>query len=174
MITTHGTLGGKLALAAWLIVHPFAAGAEGLEQPIGDVVLSVTGNIAATNSGDAATFDEAMLRALGETSFETTTIWTEGVQTFTGVSLKDLLDQLGVTEGTLEAKALNDYAVEIPVSDAVDGGPIVAYARNGEAMSVRDKGPLWIVYPYDANDAYSSETIYSRSIWQLDRIDVRD
>lgn len=174
MNTTHGTLGRKLALAAWLLVHPFAAGADSLEMPTGDVVLSVTGNIAATNSGDAALFDEEMLRALGETSFETTTIWTEGVQTFTGVSLKDLLDALGVEEGTLEAKALNDYAVEVPVSDAVEGGPIIAYARNGAAMSIRDKGPLWIVYPFDADDAYASETIYSRSIWQLDRIDVRD
>ncbi|MEC7762629.1 MAG: molybdopterin-dependent oxidoreductase [Pseudomonadota bacterium] len=174
MTTTHGTLGGKLALAAWLFVHPIAAGADSLEMPTGDVVLSVTGNIAAMNDGDAAVFDEAMLRALGETSFETTTIWTEGVQTFTGVSLKDLLDELGVEAGTLEARALNDYAVEIPVSDAVEGGPIVAYARNGKSMSIRDKGPLWIVYPFDSNDAYASETIYSRSIWQLDRIDVQN
>ena len=174
MITTHGTLGSKLALAAWLIVHPFVAGADTLQVPTGDVVLSVTGNIATTNNGDAAEFDEAMLRALGETTFETTTIWTDGVQTFTGVSLKTLLDALGVEGGTLEAKALNDYAVEVPVSDAVDGGPIIAYARNGKPMSIRDKGPLWIVYPFDTNPDYASETIYSRAIWQLDRIDVRD
>ncbi|MBV7379844.1 molybdopterin-dependent oxidoreductase [Maritimibacter dapengensis] len=174
MSTTQGTLSGKLALVAWIIFHPLAAGANDLQMPTGDVVLSVTGNIAATNDGNAAIFDEDMLRALGETTFETTTIWTDGVQSFTGVSLKDLLDELGVDNGTLEARALNDYAVEIPVSDAVDGGPIVAYARNNNAMSIRDKGPLWIVYPYDSNDDYASETIYSRSIWQLDRIDVQD
>jgi hypothetical protein len=62
--------------------------------------------------------------------------------------------------------------VSIPVSDATSGGPIIAFARNGEAMSVREKGPLWIVYPYDADPAYQSETIYARSIWQLDRIRV--
>jgi hypothetical protein len=39
-------------------------------------------------------------------------------------------------------------------------------------MSVRDKGPLWVVYPFDDVPAYQSETIYSRSIWQLDRIEV--
>jgi hypothetical protein len=38
-------------------------------------------------------------------------------------------------------------------------------------MSIREKGPLWLVYPYDLNKAYQSETIYSRSIWQLVRID---
>jgi hypothetical protein len=38
-------------------------------------------------------------------------------------------------------------------------------------MSVRDKGPLWVIYPYDSDD-YRSEVIYSRSIWQLDRLEV--
>jgi hypothetical protein len=55
----------------------------------------------------------------------------------------------------------------------VTGGPIVAFARNGAPMPLRDKGPLWIVYPYDSNPDYQSELIYSRSIWQLDRIEVR-
>lgn len=172
MRTTHGPRPLILAIAAFCAALPVAAGADGLSTPTGDVVLSVTGNIAATNSGEAAQFDAEMLRALGETSFETTTIWTDGVQTFTGVELDDLLAVLGVEEGTLEATALNDYTVEIPVADAVDGGPIVAYERNGNAMSVRDKGPLWIVYPYDSSSDYQSETIYSRSIWQLDRIAV--
>ena len=72
----------------------------------------------------------------------------------------------------MKATAINDYAVEIPVSDAVVGGPIVAYFLNGEPMSVRDKGPLWIVYPFDADPHYQTEVIYSRSIWQLDRIEL--
>ena len=66
----------------------------------------------------------------------------------------------------------HDYAVEIPVSDSVEDGPILAYELNGAPMSVRDKGPLWLVYPYDQNPEYRSEVIYSRSIWQLDRIEV--
>jgi hypothetical protein len=40
-------------------------------------------------------------------------------------------------------------------------------------MTVRDKGPLWIVYPYDAKPEYRQELIYSRSIWQLDHIEVK-
>ena len=91
---------------------------------------------------------------------------------FAGVSLKDFLAEIGVAEGRLSAVAINDYAIEIPVSDAVAGGPLIAYEMNGRAMSPREKGPLWIVYPYDSNVDYQSETIYSRSIWQLARIDV--
>ena len=72
----------------------------------------------------------------------------------------------------LRARAINDYYVDIPVSDAIEGGPIIAYKMNGDVMLVRNKGPLWVVYPYDENPEYRSEVIYSRSIWQLDRIEV--
>ena len=43
----------------------------------------------------------------------------------------------------------------------------------GAPMSVRDKGPLWIVYPYDQNTDYQSEVVFSRSIWQLNRITIQ-
>lgn len=123
--------------------------------------------------GDMRSFSAEALRSFPETSFDTTTIWTEGKVTFTGVELKALLDSVGITEGNLKATAINDYSVEIPVSDAVEDGPIVAYTRDGQEMSVRDKGPLWIVYPYDSNADYQTEVIYSRSIWQLNRISAQ-
>ena len=131
-----------------------------------EIVLTVTG------TAEPAEFTMAELQAMPATSFETTTIWTEGAQSFTGVSLHSFLAGLGVEGGTLNAAAINDYVVEIPVADAVAGGPIIAYARNGEVMNVRNNGPLWIVYPYDSNADYQSEVIYARSIWQLVRIDV--
>ncbi|WP_252928140.1 hypothetical protein [Paracoccus sp. 08] len=43
----------------------------------------------------------------------------------------------------------------------------MAYLMDDREISVRDKGPLWIVYPYDADRQYQTEVIYSRSIWQL-------
>ena len=95
------------------------------------------------------------------------------MQRFTGVSLADLNRRLDVTTGTLELHAINDYVVEFPVSGAVDGGPIVAYQRNGATMSRRDKGPLWIVFPYDSEPAYQTEEIFSKSVWQLVRIIVK-
>lgn len=161
-----------LAVAAIAFLALDTSAALALEPTEGEVVLTVTGDISQANSRDAARFDIAMLEKIGTVTFETTTIWTEGVQTFTGVEIVDLLDVLGVEAGTLRASAVNDYAVDIPVSDAVRGGPIIAFRRNGEPMSLREKGPLWIVYPYDVSPEYQAEEIYSRSIWQLDRIEV--
>ncbi|MCO6383009.1 molybdopterin-dependent oxidoreductase [Oceanicola sp. 502str15] len=161
----------SLSLAA-LTALPLAA--QELAAPEGEVILTVSGEIATTNAEGTAQFDLAMLEALGTETVETTTIWTEGTNTFEGVSLKALAEAVGMEGATLRATAINDYAVEIPLTDAVEGGPIVAYRMNGTEMSVRDKGPLWIIYPYDASAEYRTEVIYSRSIWQLDRIVVTD
>ena len=146
--------------------------ANDLAAPEGEVILTVTGLIDVTNVEGSAQFDLNMLEALDSTIVETSTIWTEGKNVFQGVSLSVLVEELGIEGATLKATAINDYAVEIPLSDAVVGGPIVAYKMDGNTMSVRDKGPLWVIYPYDSNADYRSEVVYSRSIWQLDRIEA--
>lgn len=131
------------------------------------LTVEIEGNSAATQR-----FTLSALREFEAVSFETETIWTDGVQQFTGVSLHHLISQFDVTEGVLHARAVNDYEVQIPLSDAIEGGPIIAYERNGKEMSLRSKGPLWIIYPYDSNPTYRTEVIYSRSIWQLDNIRI--
>lgn len=168
----HGLL-ALIVLVAGLLTGQPSAHARPLGTPEGTVLLTVTGAIAQTNRGGAMAFDRAMLKQLPRTSFTTATIWTEGAHRFTGVKLSDLLDAVAATGDTLRATALNDYEVKMPLEAARDGA-LLAYAMDGEAMSVRDKGPLWIVYPYDADTAYQSETIYARSIWQLDRIHIED
>ena len=137
-----------------------------------DTVLTVSGAVSPPDDGSVWAFDLAALKALPAARFETATIWTIGTQSFEGVPLISLLEHVGATGSTIRAVALNDYAVSIPVSDAVLGGPIVAYANNGTEMSIREKGPLWIIYPFDDNKTYQSEEYYSRSIWQLERIEI--
>ncbi len=146
--------------------------AQNFPAPSGDVLLTVAGEIDVVNVEDTLQLDLTALSDLDSASFETETIWTDGVHTFEGVSLHVFAELVGAEAGTFLATAINDYTVEIPVSDAVEGGPIIAYFMDGEEMSVRDKGPLWIIYPYDNSSDYRSEVIYSRSIWQLDRIEV--
>ncbi|MEX0302956.1 MAG: molybdopterin-dependent oxidoreductase [Leisingera sp.] len=162
---------GLISRAAALAVAIFAVCAAAVSaSEDAPVLLSVR---IADGEAPAAQYTIEDLRALAPVTFETETIWTSGPQQFTGVPLAVLMERMGVSSGRLVAHAVNDYSVEIPVSDAVEGGPIVAYERNGAEMSLRNKGPLWVVYPYDSNPAYRTEEIYSRSIWQLDRILVR-
>ena len=146
--------------------------AQDIMPPKGDVILTVSGDINSTNVGETLQFDLDALIELDQTTFETTTIWTEGKHTFQGVSLDVFVSLIGAENATLFATAINDYTVEIPSTEAKSDGPIIAYFMDGKPMSVREKGPLWIVFPYDSKADYRSEVVYSRSIWQLDRIDV--
>lgn len=112
------------------------------------------------------------LDAMDQVSFSTTTIWTDGLIDFSGVSLKALLEELEATGDTVEMVALNDYAVTIPRDELEDDAPIIATRMNGEEMTVRNKGPFWIVFPFDADDKYKTEIHYARSIWQLNRLNM--
>lgn len=147
-----------------------ASSAENLPAPQGDVLLTVSGAIENETADGVVSLDMAQLQTLPQQEFTTSTIWTEMPIVFTGVGLRDVLDHAGVSGTMIEAVALNDYKVEIPLDGVSEGAPIIAYLMEGEPMSPRDKGPLWIVYPYDSDPSYRSEVIYSRSIWQLDRI----
>ena len=118
------------------------------------------------------TYDQTALQAFGPVSFATSTIWTEGQPAFTGVPLQTILTDAGIDQGTVSAVAINDYAVQIPVDEVTADYPIVAFQQDGQAMSVRDKGPLWVIYPYDSDPALQSEVTYARSIWQLVRIEA--
>ncbi len=159
------------ASCAWMAT----ASAESLPAPEGNVILTVTGKIGVTNTAEAtAAFDLAMLDALPQTRFETETIWTEGVAEYSGVELSALLDAVEADGAQLLMTALNDYAIEVPADDAVSGGPILATRVDGRPLSVRDKGPIWVIYPFDDNPAYKTEVVYSRSIWQLKSIKVED
>lgn len=119
-------------------------------------------------------YDLAELMALPVADFTTTTPWTDGPQHFTGVPVSALLDDAGIADGAIHATAVNDYAVTLEVEavrpDAEGDGPIIAYLTNGSQMSLRDKGPLWLVWPYDAGPEYRAEVVYAGSIWQLERI----
>lgn len=160
--------------AADAATQPAAAQPVSLPAPTGEVVLVVDGDIAVKNAPGAARFDLEMLENLGLSSFSTATIWTSGTVGFEGVMLRRLLDHLGVTGGTVSFHAANAYTASMPVADVTDEAPLIAFRRDGKDMTLRDNGPLWIVFPYSARAEYRSEVIYSLSVWQLIRITVKN
>jgi len=162
------------ATATALSCAVLPAMADMLPAPTGNVLLTLSGDLTNQTTGAAdgtVTLDLEMLKAMPTQVFTTSTIWIEGEIEFTGVSLAAVLDYAGATGSTIVAIASNDYKVEIPTDGLSANAPVVAYLMNGSEMSARGKGPLWIVYPYDDDAKYRTEVIYSRSIWQLDRIE---
>ena len=157
------------ASAALVLVAP---GAQALERPKGRVVLTVSGRIGIRNAEKTAEFDMDMLAALPQHTFSTKTPWYPEAHKFTGPLLRDVLAAVGAQGKNLRAIALNDYKVDLPVGDALKFNVVLARLMDEKPMPVRDKGPLFIVYPFDTDEALRTERYYSRSAWQVKAIDV--
>ena len=152
-------------LAGW------ALPAWAIEAPQGRVLLTVAGEIGITNHDGVAEFDRAMLEALDWRNIETFTSFTDGPQQFGGPTLVSLLEVLEVDGTRLRATAINDYAIEIPIAHAAAHDVLLAMDHNGRAMRVRDKGPIWVVYPLSAEQVVS-KPFDGEMIWQLVRLEV--
>ncbi len=148
-------------------------GAHALDSPTGRVVLTIEGAISETNHGPLAQFDMKMLEKLPQHSFTTQTPWYPDPVTFTGPLLRDVLAAVGATGSKITAVALNDYKTEIPRDDATRHDVIVARLMNNRLMPVREKGPLFIIYPFDTKAELRTELYYNRAAWQLNALRIR-
>lgn len=158
------------AALAWLLA---ATPAGALEPPAGAVVLTISGPLKSPNRDAAAAFDMAMLASLPQHSFTTRTPWHVGPHKFTGPLLRDVLAAAGAQGKTVEARAINDYKVQIPLADAQRHPVLLARLMDDRPMALRDKGPLFIIYPFDTDLQLRSSIYYSRSAWQVKTLAIR-
>lgn len=156
---------------AWAAAAPRAA--QALEPPAGDVLLTVRGRLRSPNLPQQAGFDMAMLRGMPQTEIVTKTPWYSTVRKFTGPLVRDVLGAAGARGEKVVAVALNDYRVEIPFDDLVRHDVVLAVLMDGKPMQVRDKGPLFIMYPFDRRPDLRTAVYFSRCAWQLVSLEVR-
>lgn len=160
---------GGAGLAAGGRLSTATAASATAERPL----LTITGKISTSDGATSLRLDRTGLEALGTTSFVTKTPWYPEPVKFEGVPMTRLMAAVGAFGDTVSATALNDYVTEIPIADFSTYNVLLALKRNGEYMPQRDKGPLFIVYPFDSNPALQHQRFYSRSAWQLARLVVR-
>jgi hypothetical protein len=149
------------------------ATAAPLAAPAGTPVLTVSGAVGNTNADASAVFDREMLERLGMVTVETTTPWYNESMRFEGVPLTVLMAAVAAKGERLLVTALNDYGSEVPVEDLAKYNVILAMKRNGEYMTVRDKGPLFIVYDFDRNPEIKNQKYYTRCVWQVKSIEIK-
>jgi hypothetical protein len=166
--------GGGSAVAALICVASASPRAEPLPKPLGgEIVLTVDGAIANGNGDGSAFFDLALLKSLPARELTMETPWTKGEHTFTGVPLEVLMAAVGAQGKTVTAYALNDYSVDIPIEDGAEREALVVYLFDGQVMLPSDRGPLWILYPFNTRPETRTETYYQRSVWNLYSMTVR-
>lgn len=168
----------QLGIGRFLLLLVFAsllsAGswAQSLTIPKGPVILTVGGNISQRNAGEYAQFDAVMLDSMAVTQLTTASPWHAKPVTFAGPSLKSILKAAGAQGTVLKMIAMNKYETSVPFADAADFGPVLARRANGKELTIRQKGPLFMMYPFDSMPQLKNDTYYTRSIWQLQQIIV--
>jgi hypothetical protein len=152
-----------------MVVAPGMVRAE-LAKPKGPVLLTVSGSIELTNAEGEARFDAEGLSEIGFSEIRTRTPWTDGEPVFEGVLARDLMRTVGAKGTSVRAVAINDYEAVIPLSDFARYDVLLAMRMDGEPLRVRDRGPLWIVYPWSQTPGLDSPETRSRAVWQLSRL----
>ena len=161
-----------LIIGGFLFAGEARAAEAQASPPEAKPILTITGKIAPPGGATTIEFSRAAFEALGMVTIETKTPWYPAAVKFEGVPLEKLMTVAGATGSTVLAVALNDYSSEIPVSDFAKYHPILAIKRNGEYMPVTDKGPFFVIYPFDSNPELQSRQFYARAVWQVSKLVV--
>ena len=146
--------------------------AQALRKPTGPVLLTVGGLISQHNGPNVAEFDLAMLEALPASQIVTKTPWHSAPAKFSGPALKTLLNAVGSKGKSFRLTAQDRYETSIPIEDIESFGPILALRMDGKNLSIRSRGPVLLMYPFDRYPQIDTDIYYGRSVWQLIHIVV--
>ena len=135
-----------------------------------DVLLTVTNPRISGTAGEI-TFTRRQLGEVEWRTIETETEFTDGKKVFVGPRIEAVLDLIGHAGAeTVRLVAANDYAVDVEIAEIIQYDAIIAMEMNGKQLSIRDKGPLWVMYPLDDHDELQDPAYNSRLIWQLTKM----
>jgi hypothetical protein len=159
----------SIAFAACVILLAFQSTV--LASKIGE--LRVVGS-----DGKIVTYSSHDLAKLPQHTLTTHTAWTSGSHEFAGVRLADLLKASGIEPKAKDyshviASALNDYVIDIPFEDVAKYDVLVATSMDGRPLTVRDKGPYWLVYPRDQFEELRDPRFDNRWAWQLKELRMK-
>lgn len=149
---------------------------QAVPPPQGEVILTMSGNMNSNNSGADLAFDMQTLEKVGLIEYTIDDPWQDGQQvTYTGVLVSELLKVAGLNESatSLHLIALDDYAVDIPISEINQWPVMLATRRAGQYMGIDASGPTQIVFPFHSNPEIDKDTYKVQMIWNLRDIEIR-
>jgi hypothetical protein len=147
---------------------------QAIPAPTGDVIVTVTGKIGTKNTADSIQMDLPTIESVGLVDLKVKDPFDNVPRVFRGVVMSDLLDlwKVDAAATTLGITALNDYKVDVPISDLRKYPVIFALQQDGQYMPVSTRGPAMLVYPYD-NFQFDPKKYNDYWIWQIKSIEVK-
>jgi hypothetical protein len=115
--------------------------------------------------GAAATFDFEALARLDIVKLRTDFPKDGSQHEFEGPTLASVLEAAGATGKIAVLKALDGYQIEVPVSELLRNGAVLALKRDGRPLGIGDFGPAHLVFPraerVDLKDMSDDQWIWS-------------
>ena len=136
--------------------------------------LMASPQITVSNGSESRVFDRNELEAFPQTTIITTSPYFDGEVEFSGPTLARLVETLGLSgHSKIVLKALNNYEVGADLEELLSLDAIVATRRESKTMSVRDRGPFWIMLPLSERPELNKEDYHRFMVWQLSGIELK-
>jgi hypothetical protein len=160
------------SIVSTVLRSPSLRPGQPIPTPTASPVLTLTGKIGVTNSGEALHLDVATIDAVGLRQVSLFEPWVKKTTSFQGVWLADLLKVAGVprSAAVVHLTALDDYKVDLTMADVGAGGVFLATKTgDGRPIPISDGGPTRIVFVGDVPSGRSA----GKWIWSLQSLDVQ-
>lgn len=152
----------NFSVLIFLLVFSGLTSAQGKNK-----VLSVTGEVENPTS-----YTLENIKSFPQLLITTNTPWTNEAHTYKGPKLEDILNDAKAKGSWLTLKALDKYEVTLDFERIRQFAPILAWEDNGKKMSVRGKGPLWLILPKDHHEELQPQIFNDYMVWQLINVEV--
>lgn len=162
-------LGGLLFTALFVTAPLGSSDAQSLEpvtlEPLADTstILTLT-----DSAGQTRNFSLPDIERLGTYRLYTETFWPGEGGNYEGVLLKDLLATVNI-EGVdaILVEAIDGYAQSLPRRDWERWPTLVATRKEGQPMTVRNKGPLRIIFPMESDPELQNRDMGAHWVWMI-------
>lgn len=161
--------------------RPFCrAIAFALTAPLAAVVSADASVMLEINRTDTSPFvsylTQTELDAMAQQTVDTATPYSHGEVRFSGPLLEDVLEKVmddEIEQGTpITLTALNDYTVHTTVDVLSKADAIIATRKDGIRLSIRDRGPFWLILPLSDRPELDNENYHRLLVWHLHQIRI--
>jgi len=129
------------------------------EAEVGDAIMTVTGDIGNTNSGDKYVFDEARFEE-HSVDLVIDDVWMGEGQQYRGILLSSVIEIVkpGSDVTTISVIAVDGKSAEVAIEDAMNMDILMVHYLDGTILGEDIGGPLKIAFGADAQEVYPDDS----------------
>ena len=119
-------------------------------------------------------FTRADLEAMQQVEITTSNAFMDHPATFRGPSAYALIDQIGrAGANVVRLSSANEFFIDVDIAELADYGVILAIEVDDKRLTMRDRGPIWLMYPVDQFEELQNPSMNNRLIWHLQTIELQ-